>query len=207
MITHISHRIAVLLCHLSDRNQEVEYVRYGIEIMLGSFLKFVALLGLAYSFGFFQPMVWAIATFVIFRSITGGHHYSTYSRCLFAGVVIFLTISYLSTKLVNIFTGEFYLWILSFSIVYGIILAYFYAPSNHFYKKISVKQQNTLRKLSFFAIFFWGMVMYYFFANYGIQEWILASNLGFIAQLSSIHPLTYKMVDHIEKRLTRGTMT
>ncbi|MFA9557651.1 accessory gene regulator B family protein [Evansella sp. AB-rgal1] len=203
MINQISQRTAVFLCNLTDRNKEVEYVRYGLEIIIGAILKGFTLLGLAYILGFIIPMLGVFITFAVFRSLTGGHHYSTYSRCLFSGVIIFLSISFASTKLVNIISSEKYVVLLLLSVLFGLLLAYFYAPSNHFYKKMSERQLEKLRKLSLFFIFLWGGIIYFLHTKFGLQEWILASILGFIAQLSSIHPITYKFVERMEEFINR----
>lgn len=203
MIYQLSRKLSVILCDISGKKQEIEFVRYGLEIIIGALFKLIALLLTAYLFGVVHTMLWAFITFASFRALTGGHHYSTYSRCLISGIITLIGISYAASKLANIITYPIVLVVLFFSLLFGIFLVYRYAPSNHFYKKINEYQKYLLRKLSFFALFLWAVLIFYLLTTDEFSEYALASILGFIVQLSSIHPLSYSFVEKFENLLNR----
>ncbi|WP_075399381.1 accessory gene regulator B family protein [Domibacillus antri] len=203
MITKISRKLAVTLSTYSGRKNEVDYLRYGIEILLSGWIKVMTLLAAAYILGLFQPLVCVLFTFSFFRTLTGGHHYSTYMRCLTAGLVIMIGASY-TAKWAGPFIHTQTLFILvCLSALFGLFLAYRFAPSNHFYKKCTEKQKKTLRKFAFFAIIIWFLLMYTFISIDHSKELIFASILGFVFQMGSIHPYTYKVVYKIEAVLDR----
>lgn len=204
MIASVSHRLALMVGKYAEREEDTDYIRYGLEIIIGGLLKMTILFSVAYLFSVLQPMVWAFCTFAFFRSLTGGHHYSTYGRCLVAGLIMLIGIAYISVTLKDVVPLNYVNYLLYCVSIYGFILAYKYAPSNHFYKKCTEKQKHRLRKFSFIAIFCWFFLVYYLLKTTYTVEILLASILGFIFQVSSLHPHTYKFVEKIEKLLERG---
>lgn len=201
MISQLSHKLAIKLCQYSNRKQEVEYVRFGLEIVLGGLLKIILLLILSSLFGVVHIMLAAFLTFAFFRSITGGQHFSTYLRCLMAGLLLLLGISIITTKFLMNLSIEIHLVLLAISILFAMILTYFYAPSNHFYKISTQQQRNKLRQLAFLMICLWGTVLLFLFKMNVFPDLLLASILGLLFQISSIHPLAYTILDKIEKIL------
>ncbi|OMP66440.1 accessory gene regulator B family protein [Domibacillus epiphyticus] len=204
MITIISYKAAVLLSEYSEKKDEVDFLRYGIEILLGGFIKIIVLFLTAGILGVFQPMVWVFFTFALFRSLTGGHHYSTYRRCLIAGLVIMTGTSCIASYAAEFIPSDVLLSMLCGSAAMGFYFAYIYAPSNHFYKKSTDKQKEKLRKYSFLMILAWSFLMYILLLTNYSSVLILASILGFSFQMGSIHPYTYKIVNTIETFLNRG---
>jgi accessory gene regulator B len=202
MISYVSQRIAESLSVFVERTNDVDYLRYGIEILIRGFIKILILLVSAFLLDLLLPMIIVLSTFIFFRFLTGGHHYSTYVRCLFIDLIIMLTISYIATKLA-LLNSSIILALLCFSIVVGLFLSYKYAPSNHFYKKITEQHKSKLKKYSLFSIIIWGLVMFYLISNSYSKELIFASMLSFLLQLSSIHPYSYILVNRLEKMLER----
>ncbi|MBB5174194.1 accessory gene regulator ArgB-like protein [Texcoconibacillus texcoconensis] len=203
MINHVSERIAKALGIYVDRTTEVDYIRYGIEILIRGLIKIIILLTTAILLDLFLPMLSVLFTFIIFRFFTGGHHYSTYIRCLFVGLIIMLFISFTSSKLSLFIDFRAILALLCFSIITGLFLAYKYAPSNHFYKKISESQKRKLKKSSLSVIIIWGGAVYTLTLNSYSTEVILASLSGFLFQIGSIHPYSYLIVNKVEHLLER----
>lgn len=204
MITDISNRLALILGKYSEREEDTDYLRYGLEIIIGGLVKIIVLFFAAYLLGVFEPMVWVFGTFAFFRSLTGGHHYSTYGRCLAAGFILLVGIAYTVAKVESFVSLSNVTYLLYFTTIYGFVLAYKYAPSNHFYKKTTRKQKEYLRIFSFIFIVFWFLLVYYFINRLYNMDIILASIAGFLFQLSSLHPYTYKFVAKVETLLERG---
>ncbi|MCT8139394.1 accessory gene regulator B family protein [Anaerobacillus sp. CMMVII] len=204
MTNYVSTKIAEALGEYVERKTEVDYIRYGIEIMFNGLIKLLVLLGASYLLGLFHPMLWIFSTFVVFRGLTGGHHYSTFLRCLVVGLTMMLGISYLTVRIKDIFDFNFLIALLFIALTFGLILVYKFAPSNHFYKKCNDYQKNKLRKYSLYAVSLWGLLMYFLITNSYSTELVLASIFGFLFQIGSIHPYSYLFVNKIEKMIERG---
>ncbi|OIJ20805.1 hypothetical protein BKP45_08400 [Anaerobacillus alkalidiazotrophicus] len=203
MISIISQRLAEKLYDLVENKHEVDYLRYGIEIILSGFIKLIVLLITALVLGLLQPMITVLFTFVLFRTLTGGYHYSTYGRCLVVGLLMMTGISYFSVKLAVFLNFQILLSLLIISFLLGLILTYRFAPSNHFYKQITDRQKQKLRKYAFIAIVIWSFLICYLLTNSYSLELILASILGFLFQMSTIHPYSYSFVNKIENLIER----
>jgi accessory gene regulator B len=206
MLTRVSNRLAIALSKSSGREADVDYLRYGLEILLGGLVKTILLWGTAYMLGIVPTMVWTFATFALFRSLTGGHHYSTYGRCLTAGLIILNGMAYAAVKLPLFIQREVVWYALIGAVILGFILVYMYAPANHFYKKNTELQKRNLRKFSLVSIAIWALLMYYLFTGYYSIELVLASIMGFFFQICSLHPVTFKTVEVIEHFIDRRSM-
>lgn len=203
MITNVSRKLAGILCHYSNRKQEIDVVRYGLEIILGGIVKAIILLAISAFFSITDVMLSFFLTFAIFRGITGGHHYSTYGRCLSAGLVIIIGISLVVNKTFDYISNEILLTTVCLSVLFAFSLTYLYAPSNH-YKKSTQQQRNNLRNFAFLLIALWGILVVYLLTTSFSTELILASIIGFVLQISSIHPVTYFWVNKIESIIDGG---
>lgn len=197
----LSSSLSKMICHYANKKEEVEFVRYGLEIILGGLIKLGFLFLFSVIFDVKLIMVIVVLTFALFRSVTGGHHFSTYPRCLIAGTAVMLLLSLLTKKLEFYFTFELLLLISLFSILFGLLMTYYYAPSNHFYKKSNDHQRKALRYLAFTFILLWGMLIFYLIKISFSYVLTIASVLGFLYQISSLHPITYRSVNKIEQIL------
>lgn len=204
MINNISQKIAETLCEYIERTTEVDYLRYGVEIIIRGFIKIFTLLTAAFFLGLFLPMISVLFTFILFRCLTGGHHYSTYLRCLSVGLIVMLSFSLIATKIASFIDFYLTLTLLFFTILVGMFFSYKYAPSNHFYKKMTERHKKILKKYSLVAIIIWGFALYYLIYNSYSSELVLASLFGFLFQIGSIHPYSYIFVNKIELLLERG---
>lgn len=203
MINNVSRKIAEVLCDYVERTKEVDYVRYGIEIFIRGFIKLITIVLVAYAFGVFLPMMVVVVTFSFFRFLTGGHHYSTYIRCLFVGLFVMLSLAFISTKLANFVNSATVNLALLCSVLFGFYLSQKFAPSNHFYKKLTDHHKFILKRLSLLAIMIWGILVYLLNLNSVSIDLILASIFGFLLQIISIHPYSYVFVNKIENLLER----
>ncbi|OIJ10864.1 hypothetical protein BKP35_13075 [Anaerobacillus arseniciselenatis] len=203
MINIASRRVAEVLSDYVGRPKDVDYIRYGIEIMFRGFIKLFVLFFTAYAFGLLLPMILVWSTFVVFRFLTGGHHYSTYFRCLIVGTISLVSISYFVTKFEYVFGRSELLVLLTFSLIIGLYFSFNYAPSNHFYKKMTKYQKGRLKKVSIITVSIWGNLMFLLIFSSISTVLILASILGFLFQMMSIHPYSYLFVNNVEKLLER----
>jgi len=68
---------------------------YGMEIILGTVIKFGLILALAMVTGILKPTFLIIFIAAGFRILSGGVHCSAYYRCLICGLVVFLSLGYM----------------------------------------------------------------------------------------------------------------
>ncbi|WP_062051888.1 accessory gene regulator ArgB-like protein [Bacillus sp. JCM 19034] len=196
MITIMSRTIAKKLCGYLDKQEEVEYVRYGLEIIIGGLWKWVCLFGAAAILGVVPEMIGTLLTFAIFRVVTGGFHYSTYLRCLIAGLFSMLAISVIVSHVFVQLNEQVLFILIGCTFIIGLIMIYLYAPSNHFYKKMTNTHRKKLQQMAFVLLFVWVIINYNLVSIYYEIAW--ASTLGLLFQLSSTHPLSYKLVSKVE---------
>lgn len=203
MINLASRKVAEVLSDYVGRSKDVDYIRYGIEIMIRGFIKLLVLFFIAYAFGLLLPMIIVWSTFVVFRFITGGHHYSTYLRCLIVGTLSLVSIAYFVTKFEYVFDRSGLLVLSTYTIIIGLYFSFKYAPSNHFYRKMTEHQKGRLKIVSVIAVSVWGNLIFLLIYSSVSTALILASILGFLFQMMSIHPYSYLFVNNVEKLLER----
>src|SRR5690554_3834037 len=73
---------------LQSTPQEVEVFAYGLQVLLGSFVKLLVILGTAYILDTLHVTVFFLISFILLRRYGGGVHFSTYGRCLGFGLIL-----------------------------------------------------------------------------------------------------------------------
>ncbi len=202
MISNLSNKMAQSLSIYVGRNTEVDYLRYGIEVIIRGFIKFLIIIIVAILFNLVTPMIAILTTFAFFRALTGGYHYSTYLRCLIVGLLIMKMMAFTSTKIVDLIDGTTILLLIIVAVSLGLYLSYKYAPSNHFYKEMSNIQKIRLKKIAYYGIILWAIVTLVFY-KVNMNIIVIASIFSFIFQMSTIHPLSYLIVSKVESYIER----
>lgn len=198
MITKLSYQLAETLCHYVKKEEEIDHVRYGFEVILGGLLKLLVMLLIASFLGIVPIMFATFLTFAIIRSLTGGVHFSTYTRCLCLGILLMVGASFIALLLASYLDKTSVYLFLGLATLFALIFTHFYAPSNHNYKSTSQTKKRRLRQLSFFIIILWSLVVFSLLTMNYSHEIILASILGLVFQISSIHPAAYTFTNKIE---------
>lgn len=205
-VSTISRQLAAKLGNSTGKSSEVEYLRYGIEILITGIFKGFCLYFTAYLLNILIEVIWLSLTFVIFRSLTGGHHYSTYRRCLIAGLLI-MNGSAFSVQFITRTLSPWLSYLIIFAILFGIYSCIKFAPSNHFYRKMTEVQRSKLKSLSLLLIFLWGgLILMLVYTGY-TNALILSSFLGFMLQIISLYPVSYSITKKIENILDKEVRT
>jgi accessory gene regulator B len=198
VVSTLAKRCAVSLANYTERPNDKEYLRYGIEILLTGIFKMLCLFLTAYFFGILEEIICLSITFAMFRVFSGGHHYSTYTRCLIIGMILMNTLSYFSYKYSPILDPVIHY--LNFgSVLFGLITCYKYAPSNHFYRKMKEEQKSQLKKFSIFLVSIWGILIFSLHYFTFPSSLLVSSVMGFLLQMTSMYPATYKIVHRVEQ--------
>lgn len=203
MIATISQRLANYLISYIEQKNELDYLRYGLEIIISGFIKVIVLFSIAALLDYTHSTLIAFSTFALFRILTGGYHYSTYFRCLLAGIFLFIGISSFTNVVKSTIHHHTISYLLLFSLIVGLIMTYKYAPSNHFYRITSVLLKKRLRISAFIAIVIWFISLEILLFSHDYMPYILASIIAFLFQISSLHPYSYRFVHKAEELLDR----
>ncbi len=187
---------------------ETAKISYGLEIILGAAMKCSLLLLTSYFLGIFYVMLIVLLTASAFRILTGGAHFSTYYRCLFAGLIIFNGLGYLTEVIANTINKDFVIPVISFIAVTGLVITYKYAPADAVIKPRKDSNKKLLiKELSFALVIIWYSTMMLLInpmtANIFWYEILIGSTLGFAWQFFTVTPLGFKSFGDIDEILNK----
>lgn len=98
MIKRLSDRMATAMgIHLQSSEEEIQVYAYGLEIIFCSLSKIVLFFLISALLGIFDYAFLVFLAFAIFRTLGGGVHLKTYSRCLLVGLTFLLFLSKLAS--------------------------------------------------------------------------------------------------------------
>lgn len=110
---------------LPDKTEEeLEIIRYGLEVVFMNFTKLPIILGLGYLFGIFKYTVWTVIIFGIIRKFGAGIHARKSYTCLMSTMVIIFGGIYISMN----FTINILVKTLIF--IVSIIVYFKYSPAD-----------------------------------------------------------------------------
>jgi accessory gene regulator B len=212
MIEIISKRMGTYLSQkISATPKENAAIVYGLQIILGAVLKGIFLLLTAYLLGILFPMLVVMGTASYLRILSGGAHFSTYYRCLCAGLLVFNGLGYLTVVLTEMYNHLYMIPILMLVTLTGMIVAYKYAPADAVKKpNKDNKKKNLLKDLSIAFIIVWYSTIMLLVnplaVNFYWKAIVIASSLGIIWQSLTITPLGFKLYGAIDNFLDKFTL-
>lgn len=81
IIENLSYKVSRSICHPIDRKNDVEIIKYGVEIVIKSAIKIISLLTIGLLLGKLGLLLCTTGAFVVFRLLAGGFHFKTYLSC------------------------------------------------------------------------------------------------------------------------------
>lgn len=81
IIENLSYKVSRSICYPIDRKNDVEIIKYGVEIMMKSAIKIISLLAIGLLLGNLGLLLCATGAFIVFRLLAGGFHFKTYLSC------------------------------------------------------------------------------------------------------------------------------
>lgn len=118
----ISNKIKKLLPHKTE--EELEIIRYGLEVVFMNFTKFPIILAIGYILGVFRYSLYTLVIFGLIRSFAGGIHARMSYTCLLSTLVIIFGALYLSLNFnLNIITKSLIFFV-------SIFIYFKYAPAD-----------------------------------------------------------------------------
>lgn len=97
----LATHLALTIRNKGESQVPVEIVSYGLEIVLNLGTQLTLLAIISYLLDIFPTVMIAVLAAIIFRTFSGGNHFSTFISCTVVSILLFIGIGYLA-KLLSI---------------------------------------------------------------------------------------------------------
>lgn len=193
-----SSKIAKYVAEESElSSDQVDSVRYGLEIILGTMIKAAVLLTLACLLGTLPQVIIALVCGSLLRLVSGGAHCTSYLRCLSFGLVIYLSAGMIALNLEKLLVPGQLVMILWPCFLGMALCACLWAPAEVPYKTIHYKERIFFKSLT--LVFLTVFLSAAFLAVGHIRlSLIIAGLLALLAQTFSFTPPGYLVIDKID---------
>jgi len=201
MIKVLARSMAKILVDQTDgREHDIEVYDYGLQIILGSAIKFAAIFFLSILMKIHYHVLVLILSYLPLRQLGGGAHLSTYNRCLGVGIAVFLSLGKTSTYKLNAIELMVLMIAAALLLIHSIAK---YIPAGTEKKAITSPALRLMqkRRASLFLII-WSVIIA-MLINYGHLRYVLSSISGVLAAVFFISPLGYRVLKIIDYMLDR----
>lgn len=166
-------------------DDEVEILKYGIEVIFMNVSKLLIIYILAYMLGYLFETLFVTIAFGLIRSFASGLHVKGFLKCLSFSIAIFTFVIVSGNLIISSYILKI---IISIILISGI---YIYSPSDTQEKPYfdEENRQKLRKRASLVAIFYSLIWINSIFASY--SKYFMPILL---IQLILIHPLSYKML-------------
>ncbi|MBO8138854.1 MAG: accessory gene regulator B family protein, partial [Desulfotomaculum sp.] len=152
---HKTFYILDLLASHLIKNSKTEVpedvISYGLEVILNLLVQLAVIIFIGYIFGFLPAVLAAVIPAIIYRSLSGGIHISSFVGCTAVSTLAFSLIGYISSKIIlDTFTvTAVYICLIAAAVVWSP-----FSPKRNLTKKrlISFKVMSTLFLLVILAV-------------------------------------------------------
>lgn len=199
------HWAAYLARELNSTAKQESRMAFGLELLLGEFIKIFCLLGLAWLLGIFPEVLMLTLAAMILRFASGGAHCSEYYRCFIGGTLCFLLLGWIARYINPLLNLENLLLITFFSFLLATAGLWKYAPGDTANKPITgEKEKKKFKTLSLFiaGIYFFLMLIV---ANIkSMSIFVLPLALGMVEQVFTVTPWGYRFIHWVDRVLSFG---
>lgn len=177
------------------KKDQSEVIGLGLQIVLGSLIKIGLLIILGLIFNILFPAFIIMITFASFRTIGGGFHEKSYSRCLVVSMILFLVAAILVQ---NYYNSIPIMMLFVFTTITTLYITIRYVPRDTPNKRIT--KESEIQKFKRWAIIYWGVWATTMLISLAInlKLFITASCMGLLLELFSISQLGYNFFERIE---------
>ncbi|PKM47545.1 MAG: hypothetical protein CVV03_02705 [Firmicutes bacterium HGW-Firmicutes-8] len=191
---------------LNFDQKDAETVRYGIEIILGAFIKGLFIIVISYWIGIIPYVLAVFATSSILRLLSGGVHCSTYGRCLVLGTAMMVLTGWASLIISPYVRKDLMLLLIMLTALTGLYFVKKYAPADNCNKSITKEAKRVrYKRLSLFFVITWTVVIAFViiicWESPSTYSLVLASIGGFLGQIFSLCPAGYRLIGSIDNVL------
>jgi len=181
---------------------KVDSVRFGLEIIVGEFIKLVVFLITAILLGVLPEAAYALAGMCLFRLLSGGQHCQDYWRCLILSLIVFI-----GSGMAGVFVGTY----ISYSTIMvsvgagSLIIAFLvvkWAPGEVVHRKIKNEERPLFKGLSLVFLLVWALVTAVFVAPHSISA-AAAGLAAMLFQSFSFTPAGYWFINRFDIELSK----
>lgn len=191
MIHKISVFFARRIALATNQLENEDYIRYGLEVIVGYFIKISILLLLAIYFHLLILTLLLVIPFITIRLVSGGAHLTTYISCLAFSLFWFLFLAWVSK--LGLFNNYLSLFIfLHLVITVNTFITYKYVPIIR--GGASEVNKMKQKRRTIFLLFFWYMLLligFYYQLSLSSLEAVM---FGLLLQFLSITPFGLKLI-------------
>ncbi|GBF10686.1 accessory gene regulator ArgB-like protein [Tepidibacillus sp. HK-1] len=195
MVTKISYWLAKKLAEKAERD-DVDYIRYGIEVTLTGLVKVIVLFSISLLFGVFKEMVTISLFFALLRIISGGVHMSTYLRCLTTSMLLFFIPAYVLQQ-IAIEISPFYLLLPIY--IFSVIVTFIYVPVSAVNRPIPREKHHFFKWASFVFLSIWfigNILIDIFYTSFHVISFFSA--IGIFLQSITLTPFGIQLFHNID---------
>ena len=198
--------IAIHMTQDVDMKQDrIDQLRYGLEIILGTLIKGTILFSLAYLLNILTHVALALAAAGLFRLLSGGAHCTSYWRCLVLGVSVYLFIGLVAINIANLITLQLFKAMAGIVILTAVACTVKWVPGEVPHRTMDGQREIIMFKvLSMLYLFLWaGLILY--LANNTNYSVLLAALLALAMQTLSFTPWGYRLVARADGLMAKFT--
>ncbi|MFZ5634548.1 MAG: accessory gene regulator ArgB-like protein [Bacillota bacterium] len=199
----IASRMAkFLVCEVGLEQSKVDTVRFGLEIILGEFIKWTILLCAAALLGVLPGALFAMVSMGLFRLVSGGAHCEDYWRCLTFGIIVFLGAGKLGVYIEPYISQPVLVKILVVGSVVMVLSVLIWAPGEVTNRKVKTGERGLFKRLSLLYLAIWTSVTMFIVVPYNVPV-AVAGFLAMMVQSFSFTPPGYWVIDGFDIVLSR----
>lgn len=181
--------------------KQVDTLRFGLEIIIGSLIKGILLFSLAWAFSIVMEVTVALLVGVVFRLLAGGAHATAYVHCLVLSLTLYLLMGWAATT----YSPQLLVHSLSYLLFAGFLLCFLavlrWAPGPVPGKKRILSKQRRFKTLSLLYLFLWLGAMVYLVGQ-GHSSLASAGLLALLVQGFSLTPVGYRLIKRYDLLLS-----
>ena len=183
--------------------KQVDSLRFGLEIIIGSLIKGILLFALAWALDIVIPVVVALLAGSGFRLLAGGAHSTAYVRCLVLSLAIYLLTGWTATTYAFLISPDQLVNLLFIGFLICFLAVRWWAPGPVPGKELNSSRYNLFKMLSLIYLFPWLGAMFYL-AGQGHSSLALAGLLALLAQVFGLSPMGYRLIERYDLLLSRN---
>jgi accessory gene regulator B len=180
---------------------KIDTVRFGLEIIFGTFIKGFILISLAHFLGILPEVTFAMVAGALYRLLSGGAHCSGYWRCLTLGLLIYLGAGELGIFLKRYLSTDFLVYSLLSGYLLSSLCVIAWVPGEVPFKNITDISKRIMFKilsLIFLSVWLGASIIVVHRFNPSLA---LAGLIAVIIQTVSFSPPGYKAVHQLDSLL------
>lgn len=192
---------------LKSKDQIKDIFEYAFKSLYGEGAKTIIIFTIAYLMNMLLPVALITLTFATLRTVAGGVHMDSFTKCLISSMLLILIPGYFVSQLSLSYTAVNY--IIFITSIYSVIIAYKYAPRDTITKiindpvEIKKLKIKTMIYLSFMISGLNTLNIISRYEGYNTQLVVVSICTGMILEMFTITPVGVRIFHYIRDLANR----